>query len=385
MKTTSSMNIPPVKVCFSENDIKEILARAEQCLSSGRLSLGENVNEFEEMFAQYVGCKHAVSVNSGGSAIQAVMEILGVKDRDVLTPTNTFIATAAGVIRAGGRVKFVDTEAQTFSVSIGDLERSLTETTAGVIVVHIGGIITPQIEDIRAWCDGHGLWLFEDAAHAHGSRMNGKMAGKFGVAAAYSFFVTKVMTSGGEGGMVVTDDDDLAEKVRILRNYGKPEPWVSYHTHIGSWWRMSEIQAAIGCVQLKKLDTFILWREHIADLYTRQLRQIPDLTLVLPRDRSSWYKYIVLLPDQIDRKKLKEKMREHGVNLSGGVYDIPLHQQPVFSSIEGDFPVAEDICSRHICLPIYYEMTEDEASYVVKVLAKSISDPAVLTRCADHP
>ncbi len=362
------MNIPPLKIVFSEEDRQEILKRIDQALASGRVAQGENVKEFEETFARYIGTKHAVAVSSGGAAIEVAMHLLNVKDREVLVPTNTFAATATGVLLAGGRVRFVEADPKTFSVSLASLKQAVTPQTVGVIVVHIGGIITPEIEAIRQWCDEAGLWLFEDAAHAHGSQLNGKMAGRFGIAAAYSFFATKVMTS-GEGGMLVTDDDELAKRARGLRDYGKPDPWVSFHTQIGSNWRMSEFCAVVGLVHLRRLDEFVGWRERIAHYYTGALRSLPEVIPVLPAGRSSWYKYIVLLAKERRREEIKAVMKEHGVSLSGGVYETPLHRQPVFEAMAvGSFPVADDICARHICLPLYYSMTQEEASQVIEVL-----------------
>lgn len=368
------MQIPPVKVVFSEEDRQEILRRIDRSLAAGQVAQGENVREFEEAFARYVGVKHAVAVSSGGAAIEVAMRLLDVRGREVLVPTNTFAATATGVLLAGGRVRFVDVDPTTFSVSLAALQGAVTPETVGVIVVHIGGIITPEIEAIRRWCDERGLWLFEDAAHAHGSKLNGRMAGRFGRAAAYSFFATKVMTS-GEGGMLVTDDDELAQRARGLRDYGKPDPWVSFHTEIGSNWRMAEFCAAVGVVHLRRLDLFVAWREKIASLYTELLRDVPEVLPVLPAGRSSWYKYIVLLPGGLDRERLRAALKERGVRLSGGVYDTPLHRQPVFEALtDGQFPVADDVCARHVCLPLYYGMREEEARYVVGTLKEAIWD-----------
>ena len=253
------MKIPPVKVHFPEEDRKEILRRVDECLFTGMVAQGKNVKEFEDEFAKYVGTKHAIAVSSGGAAIEIAMRILNVGGKEVLVPTNTFLATASGVILAGGKVRLVDIEPDTFSPSLTNIQERVTPDTIGVVIVHMGGIITPEMESIKKWCDKNGLWLFEDAAHAHGSMMNGKTAGTFGIAGAYSFFATKVMTS-GEGGMIVTENDEFANKARILRDYGKPEPWVSYHVEMGANWRMSDITGAIGVVQLRRLDEFIEWR-----------------------------------------------------------------------------------------------------------------------------
>lgn len=362
------MQIPPLKVIFSTEDIAEIQARMEVALSSGMLAQGKNVEEFEQRWAEYAGVKHAVAVNSGSSAIEILARIRAVEGKEVLLPTNTFAATATGVLQAGGRVRFLDTDPRTFSVSLKEIKARRTAKTAGVIAVHIGGIVTPEIEAIRSWCDREGLWLLEDCAHAHGSEWRGKRAGRFGFAGCFSFFATKVMTT-AEGGMIVTDDDQVAEQARLMRNHGKPQPWVSYHTHFGSNWRFSELHAILGLSQLKRLDEFIEWRAGIARFYTEQLSGLPELTPVLPADRSSWYKYILLLPSGVNRADLKRQMKQRGVSLSGEVYEIPLHRQPIFIEMaNGEFPNADDVCSRHICLPLYYGMTQEEARFVVETL-----------------
>lgn len=368
-----NMQIKSQRITFSEEDRKEICQLIDRSLTTGQVAQGENVKSFEDNFAQFVGTKHAVAVNSGGAAIGIGMRLLGVKNKTVLVPSNTFVATATEVLLAGGGITFVDAEPKTFSVSLASLQAALTPETVGVIIVHIGGIITPEIEAIRDWCKEQELWLFEDAAHAHGSSFNGKQAGQFGCMTAYSFFATKVMTS-GEGGMLVTDDDELAQRARCLRDYGKPQPWVSYYTEIGSNWRMSEFCAAIGIVQLRPLQEFVSWREKVANLYTSQLSGLSQITLVLALGKSSWYKYILLLPPQMDREQVKQAMKAQGVSLPGGVYEIPLHRQPIFADTAGEFPTADDICNRHICLPIYFGLTAEEVKYTIDTFEYLVRD-----------
>jgi perosamine synthetase len=360
--------IPPTKVYFPEADRREIHDRIERCLVQGRVAQGDNVNELEAGFSRYCRSRFGVSVSSGGSALEAAMWALDVRGKEILVPTNTFLATAAGVLLAGGKVKLVDIDPAVGAPNLEILARSVTSTTTGVILVHIGGIISIEILKILDWCNEKGLWLFEDCAHAHGSELYGKRAGTFGIGGAYSFFSTKVMTC-GEGGMVVTNDEALAKKVALLRNYGKPEPWVTYSTEMGANWRLNELAAAVGVVQLKRLDEMIRWREQIAALYTQRLRSLAGLDLILPHGRSSWYKYIVLLPKGVDRGRFKAAAKERGVALAGAVYDLPLHKQPVFAGKTSEaFPGAEEFCARHVCLPIYYGMTADEAEYVVQTI-----------------
>lgn len=371
------MKIPSLKVSFGNEEVrKEIIANIEECLATGMVSQGKFVQQFEECLAKKVGVKHAIAVNSGSSAIEIVMRTLGVKGKDVLVPTNTFLATAAGVIFAGGNARLVDVDPKTFSVSLEELKKRVTDNTAGVIIVHIGGIITPEMEKIKEWCDERGIWLYEDAAHAIGCSLNGTYAGTFGIAGSYSLFATKVITC-GEGGAIVTNDDDLAAKIRLFRNHGKPESWETFHTSVGSNYRMSDIVGTIALSQIERLDEVITERERIADVYSKLLEEkMPELEIIKPADVCNWYKYIVLLPEGIDRKTLKDKMKEKGISLQGEVYGIPLHRQPIAEELGfvGEYPKADDVCSRHICLPLYPGLTEDQLSIIIDELCATINE-----------
>src|SRR5436189_5665688 len=177
--------------------------------------------------------------------------------------------------------------------------------TAAVVVVHIGGLVTPAIHELRALCDEHGISLFEDAAHAHGSSLGGQSAGTFGVASSFSFYPTKVITA-AEGGIILTDDEHLADEARAYRDQGKASFTANVHTHLGYNWRMSEPHAAIAVSQLARLDEFISHRQLIAKVYDEGLSELPLTPLDIPADAScNYYKYVAYLPDGIDRAELK--------------------------------------------------------------------------------
>jgi dTDP-4-amino-4,6-dideoxygalactose transaminase len=277
-------------------------------------------------------------------------------------------------------VRFIDTDPTTLSVDMDHLRASIGPETAGVIVVHIGGIVTPHMDEIRALCDAHGVWLFEDAAHAQGSTLAGRSAGTWGDAASFSFYPTKVMTS-GEGGMIVTNDDRLAEEARIYRDQGKAGFLTNFHTRLGNNWRMSEVHAVIGLSQLGRLDEFIAHRNHVAEIYDEGLPGLPDLTPIRPPENgvSCDYKYPVLLPAGVDRAAFKQRLREEWeVSCSGEVYDVPCHEQPVFAEWKTEsLPHAEDVCGRHLCLPISATMTDEQARHVLTALAAVLSEQAV--------
>ena len=372
-----TLRIPPVKVHFPDEDRRVILQQIDEALVSGQLTLGKHVQLFEQCFAEKHGARFAVAVNSGTSSLEIPLRIFDIRDKTVLVPTNTFFATVAAVIHAGGKPRFVDSDPATFCVSLKDLQEQLTPDTAGVIVVHLAGIVTPEMPAIRDFCKERGLFLLEDAAHAQGSTLNGRYAGTFGDVASFSFYPTKVMTS-AEGGMIVSDREDIYREASIYRDQGKASFLTNLHTRMGYNWRMSEPHAIIGHSQLGRLEQFIAARNHIARIYDRELKNIAGVSrFPLPQGcRSNYYKYLALLDHSIDRSALKKSLRdEYGVGLSGEVYETPCHLQPVFEEYRaGDFPVATDICRRHICLPIYAGMTEEEALYVVSSLAKALTE-----------
>ena len=367
------MKIPAAKIYFPKEDRKELLKQMDGILESGQLTLGKYTKEFEERFAEYVGTRYAIAVNSGTSALEIPLRALDVKGHSVIVPSNTFFATPASVIHAGGEVIFADVN-ENLCIDPESVKENIREDTKGIIVVHIGGIIPPQIKEVQEICEDHGLFLIEDAAHAHGSTLDGKKAGSFGDAAAFSFYPTKVMTS-GEGGMITTNDEKIYERALVFRDQGKAGFFGNVHTEIGYNWRMSEIHAAIGLSQFARLEEFIRDRRRVAKIYNDELERIDGVTPVtIPSNvKSNYYKYVALLEEGIDRVAIKKELKEeYGVSLSGEVYELPCHLQPIFKDLygfkEGEFPIAEDVCKRQICLPVFATMTEEQARYVTDSL-----------------
>jgi dTDP-4-amino-4,6-dideoxygalactose transaminase len=239
-----------------------------------------------------------------------------------------------------------------------------------VIAVHIGGLISPAVPALAQLCRDRGVHLVEDAAHAHGSALGGRSAGTFGIAGAFSFYPTKVV-AGGEGGIIVTDDETIAEAARTYRDQGKASFLSNFHTRLGANWRMSEPHAAIVRSQLARLDEFIAARQSLAKRYDAAVDGLGLRPLPVPADaHCNFYKYITFLPAGIERGELKRTMRERfDIGLPGEVYDTPLHQQPVFAAFaDRALPGAEFIGARHICLPLYPSLTESDADYVVESL-----------------
>jgi dTDP-4-amino-4,6-dideoxygalactose transaminase len=373
---------------FSESDRAEIAESATGILASGALTLGPYTRRFEEEFATAhtsadAAVPHTVATSSGTAALEVALRAAGATGRDVIVPANTFFATAAAVLRAGGRPVFADIEAATFALSRSTVEAALTPGTAAVVLVHLGGLISPEVDALARLCDERGLALIEDAAHAHGSRYRGRFAGSFGRAAAFSFYPTKVVTS-GEGGMVVTTSEELADEARVYRDQGKGTFTANHHIRLGSAFRMSELNAVTGVVHLRRMNEFIARRRSVAARYTEELSRLDGLSPPVEPDgsRGNFYKYVLLLPPGMDRETFKKELAgRHGVRLSGEVYDLPLHRQPFFADGPGEdaagplppLPVSEDVCARHVCLPVHSDMHDDEVEHVVTAVTRVYS------------
>jgi len=374
-KMITTRAIPAQRYDFSDEDVELILTQFGSLLRTRSfLSMGAYCAAFEERFAAYVGSSHAVSVSSGTGALEIILRACDLAGSEVIVPTNTFAATAFAVVHAGATPVFADC-GDDLLLDLDDVERRLTPATRAVIVVHIGGLVSPGMDRLQELCRSRGLMLIEDAAHAHGSRLNGICAGTFGDAAAFSFFSTKVMTT-GEGGMITTASAEIAARARTLRDQAKVDG-VNRHDLIGYNWRMAEVQAILGLAQLARLDEFIEARRRVARIYDQVLRQEPQRLRPLeipPGAAPNYYKYVVFADSDVAHITSR-LAAERRVRLGGAVYDVPCHQQPAFSHLVRApvLPRAEHLCRHHICPPIYPSLTDDDASYVAESLIEVVS------------
>lgn len=363
--------IPPTKPYFPNEDIQKIKSDVEKILRSGMLTLGEYTKRFEAEFANLCKTKYAVAVNSGTSALEIALRAANIKGGDeVLVPTNTFSASVASVIFAGGKPVLTDVNAESLCIDAANAQKNLTKNVKAIMAVHVGGLVCPDIKALKDLCEDHQLTLIEDAAHAQGSAIDKQMAGSLGDAGCFSFYPTKVITT-GEGGIVTTDNESIAKQAMILRDQGKENFSSNIIVKLGYNWRMSEINAAIGLTQIQRLPAFIKQRNKIARFYDQKLSKTKELKPVKtpPKFLNNYYKYTAILSSRISRDDFKQKLREKGVKPGGEVYWPPLHMEPIYQNLlgvkEGDFPVAEDVCRRMICLPMYSQMTMTEAEYVI--------------------
>jgi dTDP-4-amino-4,6-dideoxygalactose transaminase len=352
-----------------------------ETLRSGWLTTGQKTKRFEVDFAQYIGCQHAIAVNSGTAALHLALDAIGIEQGDeVIVPTMTFTATAEVVLYFKARPVLVDCEADTFNIDPQDIERKITARTKAIIPVHMAGQscnMTAIMEIARR----HNLKVIEDAAHALPTRYNGKMIGTIGDITCFSFYVTKPIAT-GEGGMAVTDNPEWAERMRIMSLHGiSKDAWKRY-TNEGSWfyevhypgfkYNLTDIAAALGIEQLKKCDRFWTARKQIAAAYDNGFAAVPEIRrpVCMPNSQHAWHLYIIRLETErlrIDRGEFITALKDQGIGTS--VHFIPLHLHPYYRETFGykpeDFPSASRVYERIISLPIYPAMSEQSVQRVI--------------------
>jgi dTDP-4-amino-4,6-dideoxygalactose transaminase len=367
------MKITNAKPFFPQDDIPLILDEIKKSLEAGILTFGPNVSRLEKEFAEYAGVKNAIAVNSGTSALEIALRYYDLKGGEVIVPTNSFVASANAVILAGGKPVFVDIKQETLCLDPDDVKKKITSKTKGIMVVHLAGLIPPEINEIKEICEEKNLFLIEDAAHAHGSSLNDKHAGSFGDVGCFSFFPTKPMTT-GEGGIITTNNEEIAEFAKIVRHHGKEG---NEHTKIGYNWRMSEINAILGVYQLNRLDEFVRARNRIASRYVEELDSMKELSLIPVPENAihSFWKYPVLL-NSIKAPELEVRFREKYEIALGTIYYPPIHLQPYyiqeFGNKPGMLPVSEDVLLRETCLPIFVDMTDEMVDSVIMAIKKEL-------------
>ena len=369
-------HIAATKPTFSSEDIEFITEKFTGILE-GKSFLSQDIysDEFEEKFADYTGTNYAVSCNSGTSALELIFRALDVSNKEVILPSNTFIATANAIINAGGKPVFADCN-DDMCLDYESVINLVTENTIAICHVHIGGLVSQSAIQISDYCKENDIFFVEDAAQAHGSFYADKKAGTLGVAAGFSFFSTKVITT-GEGGMVTTNNQEMVVKMKSIREFGKIKKGIftNYHTSFGYNWRMAEVSALMGLRQLKSIEEFITKREKIAKVYDSLLLEIDKIRVIRPNDSSRFnnFKYIVIL-NQSNRQDIHEAMQKNGISMSGYVYELPLHKQPVFPSHNDiSLPASEFLCSQHICLPIYPSLDLNDAKYIANTLTEVLN------------
>ena len=329
-------------------DIDEVI---ERNLDSGTFIGGEDIEQFEEAFSKFIGAKHCIGVANGTDALEISIEALGLpKGSEIIVPVNSFIATSEAVERNGHKVVFADVLEKNATIDPLSVDEKITKNTAAIIVVHLYGHPCSMTE-ITTLCDKYKLHLIEDCAQSHGAMINGKMTGTFGVIAAYSFYPGKNLGGIGDGGAIVTNDENLAKTSRMISQHGRAKSEKYVHEIIGRNSRLDAINAAVLNIKLKRLPEWLELRNSLAKTYINYLDGSKAKTLEV--DQGSYHSYHLFVCKCEDRDGLREYLNKEGVG-TGIHYPIPLNKQPAYSSkmTFECFPVANYLASVSLSLPI---------------------------------
>jgi len=360
--------IPVCEPALTGNETRYVM----DCLNTNWISsAGKYINLFEQSFSRKVGCDSGIACVSGTAALHLIMAALGLGPGDeVIIPTHTMIATAYAVSYTGARPVLVDSERRTWNMDLGQVEAKVTPRTKAICVVHTYG--HPVDMDL-VWeiARRHNLFVVEDAAEAHGALYKGRPCGSLGDAAAFSFYANKIITT-GEGGMITSNNPELAETVRTLRDHAFSKERHFWHKYIGYSFRLTNMQAAVGLAQTEQMDKFVTWRRDNAALYTSLLQDVPGLTTPVeePWAQSVYWMYGVLVEDEfgINRDELRRRLAAQGIETR--TFFIPMHLQPIYyADYRGErYPVAEDLCRRGLYLPSASALTRREIERVVQAV-----------------
>lgn len=357
---------------------KEEIEAVVKVLKSGILThglgAGPMVTQFEKNFANFMKAKHAIAMNTGTGALHSTLAMIGIKHGDeVILPSFTFVATAEAIVIAGAKPVFVDIDPETYNISPEKIEKAITKKTKAIMPVDLYGL-PADMKPIREIADKHGLKIIEDAAQAHGASYKGKPPGAFADAACWSFYASKNMTT-GEGGMVTTNDDEIAETLRYMRSHGEKEKYQSLM--LGHNYHMPEMEAAIGYVQLKKLPKFVAQRRENARRLTEKLKKSKKLQL--PKEpegcRHSWYLYTVRMKNaqRKQRDKIVEELKQKGI---GAIvcYMNPIHLMPYYRKLgKYRLPETEKAANQVFSLPVHPGVTKEQIDFIANTVLHLLS------------
>lgn len=367
------------KIPLSDIDLDdEEIEAVTKVLKSKWLSMGPVTQKFEKEFADYLGVKHAFGVSSGTAALHIALKALGIEEGDeVIVPSLTFVATANSVLYCGAKPIFADIiSLNNFNISPDDILEKITNKTKAITVVHYGGYPC-DMDAIMEIAKAHNLKVIEDAAHAPGAEYKGKKCGTIGDVGCFSFFANKNLVT-GEGGMIVTNDDALAEKIRIIRSHGMTTlTWDRHKGHAHSYdvvdmgfnYRINEIASAIGLVQLKRLDGNNEKRREIVEEYKKRLEKISRISVPFKnyKEKPSYHIFPILLAEDISRNEFIDKLKEKGIQTS--IHYPPIHlftyYRNKFGFEEGMLPKTEFVGEHEVTLPLYPMMREENVEYII--------------------
>lgn len=367
------MNIQLAKPDITQREIDAVV----EVMKTGMLSIGPKIKEFEKKIAAVAGVKYAVAVNSGTSGLHLIVKALGIGEGDeVITTSFSFVASVNCFMMEGAKPVFVDIDPKTLNMNIDGIEEKITERTKAIVAVDVFGQ-PMNMRKLREIADKHNLYLIEDSCEAIGSVYDGDKAGSLADAAVFAFYPNKQLTT-GEGGIIVTNNEEIALMSESLRSQGRAITgfWL-HHERLGYNYRMCELQAALGCVQVDRLDEIIGKRQVVAEMYNKELHNIDGVTIpyIDPKVTTmSWFVYVIQVAEDIDRDRMMLHLKESGVGCRP--YFTPIHEQPYmvekFGYEQEAYPISADIGRRSIALPFHNKLTLEEVKYVGKVIKSSI-------------
>lgn len=361
------MKIPFVSFEVMHKEIQEeMLEKFRTIYESNWFIQGQEVQKFEEEFARYCGVKYCVGCGNGLDALYLILKAYGIgKGDEVIVPSNTYIATALAVSYTGAIPIFVEPRIESYNINPEEIEKKITEKTKAIMAVHLYGQ-PAEMDEILKIAQKYGLKVIEDSAQAHGATYQGKKAGSMGDAAGFSFYPGKNLGALGDAGAVITNDKELADKIRALGNYGSDYKY--HHIYQGNNSRLDEIQAGLLRIKLKELDR---WNARRVEIAHRYLKEITNPNIILPiTSKDCTHVYHIFAIRTKYREQLEAYLNEKEIGFNKH-YPIPMHLQKAYQDLnisEGELPLAEEISRTQLSLPMYYGMTEEEISYIIDAL-----------------
>ena len=365
---SGKFHIPSAEPNITEDDAKA----AYNAIKEGRLSSGSYVKKFEQEFANYIGTKFAIAVNSATSGLQLSLASLGIYDGEVITTPFTYAATSNVIVHQNAKPVFVDVDKSTYNIDPDKIEKAITKKTRAIMPIHYGGQCS-EMEEISEIASKHNLFVIEDAAPAIGATHKQRKAGTFGIISAFSFFPDKNLTT-GEGGMVVTSDPELADKCEELRKNGASSRY--HHTSIGWNFKMPDPNAALGLSQLKRIESVITTKNKIAKYYQVSLEKIDEIQppIVKEYNRHTFMLYSILTKDLKQREEIKNALADKGIE--SRINFPSVHLQPIYKQMfgfqSGSFPISENLSDRILGLPIFFSMKEEQQDQIVNVIREIV-------------
>ena len=374
------------KPYIPDSDKDWILEKYKEILDTGGLIQGKYVSEFEDRVVEYVGTKHAIAVSSCGVGLEMALRATGITDKKFIVPTQTFVASVSCIIRSGNTPIVADVNETTQCLSLDSIKKNMDSDVAGIVLVHMAGLVTPEIFKIKQYCKDNNLFFLTDDAHSFGALIKDGdrtiFSGDVGDVGVFSFYPSKIITT-AEGGMITTNDDELADKLRVLRNHGTVRndmlvEGLDYGVRCeipSSNYRMTEFQGVLGVSQIKHVEEWVIRRNRIADLYRHYLNDIEWLTLPPYYEdiQQTWWQYIVKLDDKINRTDFLKSLMGKGIP-TANAYWPACHQQEVFKPYvsEHGCPISDKFLEKHFSLPMYVELQDKDVKDICEIVKDNL-------------